>query len=130
MGFFDFISDIFAPVSKTVDDLHFSGEEKAQWEAKKSELKNQLAEIEAKTATKMMELEMKAIELSSKMAVAEQQYGNDFTKNVRPGISVGCFILIILMAFDIVPKDPDLQKMCFGWLGFYGGLRSFIDKKK
>lgn len=122
MSVFSWIGDLFSPAADLVDDLHYSGEEKA-------ELKNKLAEIEAKVATRTLDLQSQLIEATSKVAMSEQQHGNIFTKSVRPAISVGCFIMLMLMGIGSIPKDDLLMKICGGWLGVYGGLRSWEKKK-
>jgi len=63
------------------------------------------------------------------MAVAEQQHGNTYVKAVRPTIMLGSFLLIVAMGFEIIPYKSLILQICGGYLGFYGGLRTWEKKK-
>lgn len=130
MSLFDWIGSIFAPATKLVDDLHFSGEEEAAAKAKMAELKNKLAEIEAKVATRTLELQSQIIEANAKVAVAEQEHGNLYTKSVRPTIMLASFIMLTLMGFGLMPYNETIAYVYAGFLGVYTSLRSLVDKKK
>ena len=84
MSIFNWLGSIFAPAADLVDELHYSGEEKGTHEVKISELKNELAQIEAKVATKTLELQSQLIDANSKVAIAEQKHGNLLSKSWRP----------------------------------------------
>lgn len=116
------ILNIFKPAADLIDNLHTSEEEKGQ-------IKTKLAEIEAKVSTKMMELQSKVIDANAKIAVAEQEHGNTFVKMVRPIISLGCFIILMLTGFEIIPEKELIIKICGSYLGFYGALRTYEKKK-
>jgi hypothetical protein len=116
------LANLFRPISSLVDNLHTSEEEKG-------EIKARLAEIEAKVSTKMMDLQMKSIEANSQIAVAEQQHGNWYVKSIRPTISLGCFLILLLMGFDLITYRELLVQVCGGYLGFYGALRSYEKRK-
>ena len=91
MSVFSWIGDLFSPAADLIDNLHYSGEEKAEAKAKQAELKNKLAEIEAKVATRTLDLQSQIIDANSKIAVAEQKHGNWLSKSWRPLCSLGSF---------------------------------------
>lgn len=129
MGFFDFIGNIFKPASDLVDELHFSGEERANAELKKAELQNKLAEIQAKVNTKLMELQSKSIDANAKVAIAEQQHGNMLSKSWRPITSLCLIGMVIAMGFEVIPYKELIIKFAFGFCGIYGAGRSYEKKK-
>ena len=129
MSIFNWLGQIFAPASDLVDELHFSGEEKGKHEVKISELKNELAQIEAKVATKTLELQSQLIDANSKVAIAEQKHGNVLSKSWRPLCSLGSFIMLMFMGFDIIPFNNFLAMIFGSFLGIYTGARSWEKKK-
>ena len=129
MSIFSWLGSIFEPAAKLVDDLHYSGQEKAESKAKLSELKNELAQIEAKVATKTLEFQSKLIEANSKIAVAEQKHGNMLSKSWRPICSLGSFGMLVAMGFDIIPFNNFLAMIFGSFLGIYTGARSWEKKK-
>lgn len=129
MSIFSWLGSIFEPAAKLVDDLHYSGEEKAESKAKLSELKNELAQIEAKVATKTLEFQSKLIEANSKIAVAEQKHGNWLSKSWRPLCSIACMFMLSLMGFDIIQYNQFLAGVYAGFLGIYVPARSWEKKK-
>lgn len=124
MSVFSWIGDLFDPISKTVDELHFSGEEKGQAEAKMAELKNKLAEIESKVATRTLDLQSQIITAESKMEVAVQQHGNWYTKSIRPTIQLGNWLIILSMAFGFIPFNEYILIACGGYNAHYTHLRT------
>jgi len=116
------ILNIFKPAADLIDNLHTSEEEKGQ-------IKTKLAEIEAKVATRLMDLQSKVVDSNAKIAVAEQEHGNTFVKMVRPIISLGCFSILMLTGFEVIPEKELILQICGGYLGFYGYLRT-TEKKK
>jgi hypothetical protein len=116
------LANLFRPVADVIDSLHTSEEEKGK-------LRVRIAEIEAKVSSKMMDLQMASIEANSKIAVAEQEHGNWYIKSIRPTISLGCFIILLAMGFEWIEYKELLAKICGGYLGFYGALRSYEKKK-
>lgn len=130
MSIFSWISEMFGPISSTIDDLHFSGEEEAQARAKMAELKNKLAEIESKVATKTLELQSKLVEASAKVAMSEQQHGNFLSKSWRPFTSLMMAATLLGMGYGFVEFNPLLAQICGGFLGIYGIGRSYEKGKK
>ena len=117
MSVFSWISSIFEPAERILDELHFSGEEEGR-------LRNKLAEIEAKVATRTLELQSQIIEAEAKMEVAVQQHGNWFTKSVRPTISLGNWVIILLMGLGKIEFNEYLLVACGGYNAHYTHLRS------
>jgi hypothetical protein len=116
------LANLFRPVSDVIDNLHTSEEEKGKIRVK-------LAEIEAKVSTKMMDLQMKSLDANSKIAMAEQEHGNAYVKCIRPTISLGCFIILLATGFEFIEYKELIVKICGGYLGFYGALRTYEKKK-
>lgn len=129
MSVFSWIGDLFGPISDTIDDLHYSGEEKAEAKAKQAELKNKLAQIEAQVATRTLDLQSQIIDANSKIAIAEQQHGNWLSKSWRPVCSLGSFAMLMLMGTGIVPFNDFLAVIFGSFLGVYTGARSWEKKK-
>lgn len=129
MSIFSWIGDLFEPAANLVDELNFSGEEKAQAEAKMAELKNKLAEIEAKVATRTLELQSQIIDANAKIAMAEQQSGNWLSKSWRPLCSFGSFGMLVAMGCQLIPYNDFLITVFGSFLGIYTGFRSYEKKK-
>ena len=122
MSVFSWISNIFSPVSDLVDELHFSGEEEGR-------LRNKLAEIEAKVATRTLELQSQIIEANSKIAISEQQSGNWLSKSWRPLCSLGSFASLVAMGTGYMEYNQFLATIFGSFLGIYTGARSWEKKK-
>ena len=122
-GLFSFLGQIFKPASDIIDELHVSDEERGV-------LNNKLAEIESRVTVKLMELQAKAIEATSKVAVQEQLSGNVLSKSWRPIASLVFVVMLALMAVGCIPFNQFLAGIAGGFLGIYAPLRSFIDKRK
>ena len=123
MSLFAFLGSIFKPAADLIDELHVSDEERGI-------LKNKFAEIEARVSIKTLELQQLLVESNSKIAIAEQKHGNWYVKSVRPTISLGCFCLLVLTGFEIIPYKELIIQISGMYLGFYGGLRTFEKVKK
>lgn len=116
MGLLSFIGDIFSPATKLIDDLHVS-------DAEKMELRNQLADIQAKAQAKLISLEEKRLEAHSKIVVAEMSSSNKLASSWRPLSSLSLVILVILGSFGIVEVSKDLYSLLEILLGTYAGSR-------
>lgn len=123
MNIFGWISDLFKPASELVDELHYSGEEKAL-------LQNKLAEIEAKVATRTLELQGQIIDANAKIAVAEQQHGNWLSKSWRPVSSFTFVGLLVCMATGVVEYNQFLAGIAGSFLGIYVPLRTAEKRSK
>lgn len=129
MNLFGFLGEIFKPAVQLVDELHTSTEEKGQIKIRLSELKNEMAKIEANVATKMLELQSKSLEANAQIAISEQQAGNFLSKSWRPLCSMGCFAIIFGMSYGVLKYDELIIQVCGAFLGIYGFGRS-MEKKK
>jgi hypothetical protein len=118
LGFLSFISNIFAPASKMVDDLHTSEEEKLT-------LRNELANIQAGVTTKALELEKAQAEAKASVMVAEATSDGFITRSWRPMIMLGLFVLVILDHFQVGTvgsMNPELFDIFkYGVIGIGGG---------
>ena len=130
MSIFNFLSDIFTPVAKLIDDVHDSKEELGEIEVKKAQIKSKLAEVEAQVSSKIMDLQMKSIEATTKLENAVQANGNWYTKSVRPTLALMSFAIIILMGLGVMEYSDLIIKVCAGYNGIYAGLRSYEKKGK
>jgi len=124
MSIFKWVSSLFDPVSKTIDELHYSGEEKGAIENKRAELKNKLAEIEAKVATRTLDLQSQIIEAEAKIEMSVQKHGNWLSKSVRPTITLGNWVIMLLMALGKIPFNEYIVVVCGGYNAHYTHLRT------
>ena len=118
MGILSFISNIFAPASKMVDDLHTSEEEKLT-------LRNELAKIQADVTTQALDLEKAQASAKASVMVAEATSDGFITRSWRPMIMLGLFALVILDHFQIgtaSTMNPELFDIFkYGVIGIGGG---------
>ncbi len=129
MNIFGWISGLFEPAAKLVDDIHHSGEEKEKHKAKMSALRNELAQIEAKVATRTLDFQSQLIEANSKIAVSEQMHGNWLSKSWRPICSLGSFAALVAMGTGLMEYNQFLATIFGSFLGIYTGARSWEKKK-
>ncbi len=87
MGLKDLVAGLISPVTKLVDDLHTSTEEKL-------ELKAKLAVVEADLAKAAMEYEAKVVSEQASTIRAEATSDSWLTKNWRP-ITMMFFLVVI-----------------------------------
>lgn len=130
MSILSFLGSIFKPAVDLVDELHDSEEELGNIEIKKAELHNKLAEIESKVGLKLMDLQSKALDMQTKIAVAEQEHGNTLSKSWRPIASLAMTGLLVAMGLDFIQYKPLLVQVAGGFLGIYGLGRSYEKAKK
>lgn len=117
MGIFSFITDLFKPASKLIDDLHTSTEEKMK-------LKNELANIQAKANEQFLNLAKAELEARTAMVQAEAQSTHWLQANWRPICSILLIALVVLDSFGIVTASQDLYTLATAFLGLYGAGRS------
>jgi hypothetical protein len=122
MSLFSWIGDLFSPVADLVDNVHTSTEEKLA-------LRNKLAEIESKVATKTLDFQSQLIEANSKIAIAEQRSGNWLSKSWRPLCSLGSFASLVAMGTGLMEYNQFLATIFGSFLGIYTGARSWEKKK-
>lgn len=117
MGLFDFISNIFSPASKIVDELHTSEEEKLT-------LKNELAKIQGKAQDRILDYESKLAEYRHKLLIAEANSPHPFVALWRPICSTALVTIIVLASFGLCHPGPELYKLAEIFLGAYVGGRT------
>lgn len=117
MGLFSWISNLFRPASKLIDDLVLSGEEKGQ-------LKNELAKIQQEANAKFIELAKAELEARQEIIKAEAQSTHWLQANWRPICSIALITLIILDSFSFVNASEQLYTLATTFLGLYGAGRS------
>lgn len=97
MKIFKFIGDILNPVSKMVDDLHTSEEERLG-------VKTKLFELQTQMTMKVMEYETKLLDSKTKIITAEAQGASWLQRSWRP--------ITMLVFLGLVVADA------FGWTEF------------
>jgi hypothetical protein len=100
------ISNIFSPAVKLIDDLHTSDEEKLK-------LRNEFAKIQAQVHSKTVEL-----------AKAESESKFFLTATWRPICSLAIVIIIVAHSFGWISPGPQIYDLAEIFLGAYAGGRS------
>ncbi len=118
---FEFLASLFTPAANLIEKIVTKDNDKLA-------LKNQLSQIEAQVSTKMMELQMKALEMQAQVAAAEQQSGNWISKSWRPLVSIIFAGNIMLMGYGFIPYNELIIQVSGMFLGIYGIGRS-IEKR-
>lgn len=112
------ISNIFKPAAKLVDDLHTSTEEKLQ-------LKNAFAEIQAETNKQFIDLAKAELDARAKIVDSEANSTHWLQGNWRPICSILLIGLVVCDSFGIVTADEQLYTLATAFLGLYGAGRSW-----
>lgn len=89
MSVLGFISGLFEPVAKLVDDLVLSGEEKLKAKEKIAIIKNDFE-------SKIMDYEKNVIDKKTEIMVAELNQEDKFTKRARPTILYSGILIVLL----------------------------------
>jgi len=95
---FSFVSNIFAPAAKLIDDVSTSTEEKLQ-------LRNALAKIENDTTLKIIEYEGKLLQAQSSIIMAETQSDSWLVKNWRPMTMMTFVGIVVMYWFGFQPEN-------------------------
>ncbi len=98
MSVLNFISQIFEPAARLIDDLHTSGEEKLTLKAK-------LLEIQTGVITQSLELERASLEAKSSIIIAEAKSDSWLTRSWRPIVMLSLVASIIAYWFGIAGQD-------------------------
>jgi hypothetical protein len=105
-----FISDIFEPAAKLIDDVHTSTEEKLELKTKVKALDLEIKKIEAEFRSTVIDYENKLMENRSKIIQAEATGQSWIQRNWRP-ITMLVFVgLIVLFALDIIQLKDEFAK--------------------
>lgn len=95
MSVFSFISQIFEPAAKLVDDLHTSKEEKLQLQA-------QIKKVENELLAKVIDYESQLLEGKTKIITAEAMGQSWLQRNWRPITMLTFLILVVLDSFGLL----------------------------
>ena len=95
MNLLGFLGQIFEPVTKLVDDLHTSEEERLQ-------IKNKMFEIQAKAYSEAQEYETQLLNAKAKIITAEAQGGSWIQKSWRPITMLTFLVLVVLDSFGLL----------------------------
>lgn len=112
MSLFSTIAGLFDPVTKLVDELHTSDEERLQIKAK-------VFEAQTQTANKVMDYEKQLLDSQSKIITAEAQGASWLQRNWRP-ITMLTFLALVVcdsfgwLAFRLSEEAWDLLKIGLG----------------
>lgn len=87
MGIFSFVSEIFKPAAKLVDDLHTSAEEKLEMKAKLTTIQNEMS-------SKILTYETKLMEAQSSIVKAEISGKSWLQRNWRPLLMLTIMLII------------------------------------
>lgn len=111
-GVWDIISSLFKPLSDVVDDLHTSGEEKLEAQAK-------LLELQSALAIKVMDYESKIIEAQQAVLVAEATTESWITRSWRPIVMLTFTALIVYSYFGGPAIDDNMWSLLNLGVGGY-----------
>ena len=114
---FKWISQLFKPAAKLIDDLHVSDEERLK-------LRNELAKVQSDLSAKYIELAKAELEARSEIIKAESASKHWLQANWRPICSVALILIIVLDSFSIVTASTELYTLATAFLGLYGAGRS------
>ncbi|NIB44329.1 hypothetical protein HBA55_32335 [Pseudomaricurvus alkylphenolicus] len=105
-----FISDIFAPAAKLIDDVHTSTEEKGEIRAKIKALDLEIKKIETEFRTTVIDYETKLMENQSKIIQAEATGQSWIQRNWRPLTMLTFVGLIVLFALGVIELKDEFAK--------------------
>ncbi len=112
-----FITSIFAPASKLIDDVHLSKEEKLQ-------LKNELERIQGEVVSNAIELQKSEDNNRAKVMVAEANSEGWLTRSWRPICMLTILALVLADYFGMSHKavpDELFEVFKVGLVGIGGG---------
>lgn len=120
------LSTVFEPLTKVFDDMHFSGEEKAQ-------AKIAVFNAHAEMAQRVLEYETRLIEAQAKVVVAEASGESWLQRNWRP-MTMMTFVFIIAWNYVAAPllswasdaKVPQLEIPSGMWTLLQLGLGGYV----
>lgn len=115
MNLLGFLGQIFEPVTKLVDDLHTSEEERL-------EIKQRMFEIQAKAFSEAQEYETQLLAAKSKIITAEAQGQSWIQRNWRPITMLTFLVLVTLDSFGILANRLSGE----AWLLLQIGLGGYV----
>jgi len=115
MNLLGFLGQIFEPVTKLVDDLHTSEEERL-------EIKQRMFEIQAKAFSEAQEYETQLLAAKSKIITAEAQGQSWIQRNWRPITMLTFLVLVALDTFGVLANRLSGE----AWLLLQIGLGGYV----
>lgn len=117
MGVLNFIGGLIKPVTKLIDELHVSDEERGH-------LVNEMTKLENEITSKTLSYESKLLEAKTSIIKAEATGQSWLQRNWRPITSLTMLALVVghylgLLAFPIADEAWTLLQICIG--GYVGG---------
>lgn len=89
MGIWNFLSGAISPVTKLIDDLHTSDEERLIIKAELAKLQNEITE-------KVLDYESQLLESKTSIIVAEAKGASSLQRNWRPITMLTFLVLVVL----------------------------------
>ena len=119
MNVFSFISNIFEPAVKLIDELHTSDEEKLK-------LQSQIKAVENELLAKVIDYENKLLESKTAIITAEANGQSWIQRNWRPITMLTFLLLVVCDSFGWLPSKlaPDAWTLLQIGLGGYVAGRS------
>lgn len=108
-----FISNIFKPAAKLIDDVHTSEEERMQ-------LKKELLDVENKLSMKVLEYESQLLQAQSSIITAEATGQSWLQRSWRPITMLTFLALVVLDTFDIGNLELNNQAWALLKIGLGG----------
>jgi len=119
MNVFSFISNIFEPAVKLIDEIHTSDEEKLQLQA-------QIKAVENELLAKVIDYESKLLESKTSIITAEATGQSWMQRNWRPITMLTFLVLVVFDSFGWLPSKlaPEAWTLLQIGLGGYVAGRS------
>ena len=95
MNLLGFLGQIFEPVTRLVDDLHTSEEERL-------EIKNKMFQIQAKAYSQAQEYETKLLDAKASIITAEAKGGSWIQRSWRPITMLTFLALVVCDSFGLL----------------------------
>ncbi|MGJ8682931.1 3TM-type holin [Paraglaciecola sp.] len=95
MNVFSFISSIFEPATKLIDEIHTSDEEKLQLQA-------QIKSVENELLAKVMDYESQLLKSKTAIITAEATGQSWLQRNWRPITMITFLVLVVLDSFGLL----------------------------
>ena len=101
----NFVSGIFEPAAKLVDEVHTSEEERLKLKNALIELQNEVTKKQIDLVSKQMDLERQLLDAKSSIITEEAKSGSWITRSWRP-ITMLTFVgLVVLHALEVITLE-------------------------